>query len=288
LKPIDLFIVGGQKCGTTSLLRYLSQHPNILGHSQMEMTYFSIDSEYKNGFKIAWRQYYKQINTSKSFILGKNAHMYRNFKAITRLKIHNPNCVVLFLIRNPVDRAYSSYLREKSSWGEEYSFDEVVEKYLVDISNWRFRVYFELGIYHMFLEKIFEIFGENVKVIKFSELKDSPKVLIKNIYCELGIEDTFYPDFSKKYNVTKQSKSQWLAQQTSRILSEDNKLKITAKKYLPSSTTNMIGNALRSVNKSKKNYGPVSTNSRSILNEFYQPCNDKLSLLLKEDFSQWK
>ena len=136
MKPVDVFIIGAQKCGTTSLLRYLSEHSNILGHMQTEMTYFSVDSEYNKGYDRAWRRYYRSVNQSQSIVIAKNAHMYRNQEAIRRLKLHNPDCKIVFIIRNPVERAYSSYLMEKSSWGEEFSFDEIVDKYLVqDRSN---------------------------------------------------------------------------------------------------------------------------------------------------------
>ena len=36
---IRLMIVGAQKSGTSSLLRYLAQHPDIHTHAQSEMTF---------------------------------------------------------------------------------------------------------------------------------------------------------------------------------------------------------------------------------------------------------
>jgi hypothetical protein len=287
LKPVDVFIIGAQKCGTTSLLRYLSEHSNILGHMQTEMTYFSVDSEYNKGYDRAWRRYYRSVNQSQSIVIAKNAHMYRNQEAIRRLKLHNPDCKIVFIIRNPVERAYSSYLMEKSSWGEEFSFDEIVDKYLGNESNWRNNIYFKLGIYHIYLEQIANYFKKNLIVLRLSELRDYPKETIRRIYLELRVNDQSLPNINKRYNVTKKVRSKWYAKQTAKILNEQNKIKKSIKILLPASTTNFMGNMLRFMNKSEKNYKPMSLHARKILTEFYRPHNHKLSLLLNDDLSNW-
>ena len=43
LAKVQLMIVGAQKAGTSSLLRYLAQHPDIHAHAQPEMTFFLQD-----------------------------------------------------------------------------------------------------------------------------------------------------------------------------------------------------------------------------------------------------
>ena len=254
---------------------------------QTEMTYFSIDSEYNKGYDKAWTRYYKSVNQSQSIVIAKNAHMYRNLEAIKRLKFHNPDCKIIFIIRNPVERAYSSYLMEKSSWGEEFSFDEIVDKYLENKSNWRHNVYFKLGIYHNYLEQIVKYFKKNLIVLKLSELRDYPRETIRRIYLELKVSDQLLPDYNKKYNVTKKVKSKWFATKTSIILNEQNKIKKLIKILLPVSTTHFIRNMIIYINKSEKNYKPMPFETRKILTEFYRPYNDKLSSLLNDNFSNW-
>lgn len=39
-KKIDVMIVGAQKDGTTSLLRYMGEHPDCIAHPQKEFAYF--------------------------------------------------------------------------------------------------------------------------------------------------------------------------------------------------------------------------------------------------------
>jgi CRISPR/Cas system CSM-associated protein Csm2 small subunit len=124
-------------------------------------------------------------------------------------------------------------------------------------------------------------------VLKLSELRDYPRETIRRIYLELGVSDQFFPNFNKKYNVTKNVRSKWFAKQTARILNEQNKIKKSIKILLPVSTTNLMGNMLRSINKSEKNYKPMSFQTKKILTEFYRLHNDKLSSLLNDDFTNW-
>ena len=51
-RPIDLMIVGAQKAGTTSLLRYLGNHSSICIHEKPEILFFLIDEEYQKGYKL--------------------------------------------------------------------------------------------------------------------------------------------------------------------------------------------------------------------------------------------
>tara|TARA_Y100000034_G_C6563465_1_gene243923 strand:- start:65 stop:448 length:384 start_codon:yes stop_codon:yes gene_type:complete len=124
-------------------------------------------------------------------------------------------------------------------------------------------------------------------VLKLSELRDYPRETIRRIYLELKVSDQLLPDYNKKYNVTKKVKSKWFATKTSKILNEQNKIKKLIKSLFPVSTTNLMGNILRSINKSEKNYNPMSIQARKILTEFYKPHNDKLSSLLNDNFTNW-
>ena len=44
---VGLFIIGAQKCGTTSLHHYLGQHPELTGSKPKEIDFFSYDGLYK-------------------------------------------------------------------------------------------------------------------------------------------------------------------------------------------------------------------------------------------------
>ncbi|MDE0685767.1 MAG: hypothetical protein OXI63_22795, partial [Candidatus Poribacteria bacterium] len=73
---IQLMIVGAQKAGTSSLLRYLAQHPDIHTHAQPEMTFFLQDREYSRGYQWASAKYfageYDHAEVADKRLLAKN------------------------------------------------------------------------------------------------------------------------------------------------------------------------------------------------------------------------
>src|SRR6185295_13613127 len=115
-RKIDLMIVGAQKSGTTSLKNYLGQHPAIITHLQTEFSFFVEEKEYINGMESAFKIYFSDVVPYGSRrIVAKSASMYLNEKSLQRLRRSNPDCQVVILLRNPVERAYSSYLMEMNA-----------------------------------------------------------------------------------------------------------------------------------------------------------------------------
>src|SRR5690606_13933573 len=112
IQKINLAIVGFQKCATTSIKNYLMEHPEIVGHVQKEMTYFSIEDEYKGGLKEAFKRYYPSISASTKYklLLAKHATLIRHEESIKRLHEHNSEAKIIVCLRDPVARAFSSYL----------------------------------------------------------------------------------------------------------------------------------------------------------------------------------
>ena len=67
---IDLLIVGAQKAGTSSLLRYLAQHPQICTHQQPEMNYFVDENDYKKSFSAALSRYFPCIHNENTKVIA--------------------------------------------------------------------------------------------------------------------------------------------------------------------------------------------------------------------------
>ena len=44
-------VIGGMKCGTSSLFKYLNQHPQLFSSNYKEIRYFSHDEYYSKGEK---------------------------------------------------------------------------------------------------------------------------------------------------------------------------------------------------------------------------------------------
>lgn len=287
MRLIDAFIVGAQKCGTTSLLRYMSEHPDILGHQQIEMSFFSKDIEYKEGYSKAWRKYYHSSDKKEPVVIAKNSHMYSNTQAIERLYHHNSACKFILIIRNPVDRAYSSYLMEKNAWGQEYSFDKTITNSLKKKDDWHYRIYLEFGIYHYHIEKILKYFGGNFSVIKLDDLIETPEETVMKLYTFLGVHNHFLPDLSKLHNVTTKVWSEWYGEKIQQLFRENNIINRKVKSIISNSITYKLGQFLRNINRKKGTHEKMSSNTREKLVEFYRPHNAQLSRMLNIDINEW-
>jgi len=120
----DFMIIGTQKGGTTSLYRYLAKHPDINpNYVVKELSYF--DEDYSRG-KIWYRSNFPKKRAGKLYFEGTTHYLY-NPLVPKRVKQMLPNVKVIALLRNPIDRAYSSYKHQVRAGRESLSFEDAIE-----------------------------------------------------------------------------------------------------------------------------------------------------------------
>jgi hypothetical protein len=124
-KPTFL-IIGAQKAGTSSLFRYLSQHPGIRLPQRKELHFF--DVRYGNGVEWYEGQFPRQ-GLSSGYISGEASPYYLFHPLVPERVYRNyPDIRLIVLLRNPVDRAYSHFQMERSRNKEpEESFMRAVD-----------------------------------------------------------------------------------------------------------------------------------------------------------------
>jgi hypothetical protein len=124
LRLPSFFVVGAQKAGTTSLQDWLSQHPDICLPDIKETGFFNRDDVYIRG--ISW--YVKQFPKCRSAdVMGEiNPEYMFCKKAAFRIREWIKSPKIIFLLRNPVDRAYSHYRMTVRRGYEELSFSNAL------------------------------------------------------------------------------------------------------------------------------------------------------------------
>ena len=288
---IDLMIIGAQKAGTTSLQNYLNEHPEILGHPQIEFGFFKDDAMYANGYEKEFSRHFTagNINTAKA-VVAKNTGMYDSEKALERLRQHNPDCKLVFIVREPVSRAYSSYSMEKFNGLLTRDFSEikdVIEEKRFDDMMYRF--FIRLGLYSEFLKSIYKFFPENqIKIVLFEKLGKDPAGVCREIFQWLNIDPSFTPSTEKEYNKTQKPKSVLVSNILMRLRSNDNVIKKVAKKVLPYKVFTRLGTFLIESNKSSKRTKPISPEIKEYLQQFFAPYNKELEELAKIDLNGWR
>ncbi len=101
----SFLIIGGAKCGTTSLYAYLMEHPNILPASMKEVGFFQHIRNTKTSF---YRSHFPLRRQNK--ITGEASTVYFVHSLVPkRVRELLPSVKLIVLLRNPVDRAYSGF-----------------------------------------------------------------------------------------------------------------------------------------------------------------------------------
>ncbi len=101
---VDIAIVGGQKCGTTTLYRSLARHSGIFAPAAKESRAFTLNDDARDAALDAL--YADQSNRRG---LHAYAHAWSVDSAIASMYRHNPDMQVIALTREPVERIWSAY-----------------------------------------------------------------------------------------------------------------------------------------------------------------------------------
>ena len=111
----NLYIVGFQKCGSSSLFDYLASHPNIVGsHSKETFALVDPQSEHYRpqenvqdpGFSFD-RYYDSAAQTADYRLEGSVVNFYQ--KQAQQFIAASPDSKVVFILRDPIDRLKSNY-----------------------------------------------------------------------------------------------------------------------------------------------------------------------------------
>jgi hypothetical protein len=94
----------------------------------------------------------------------------------SRIQAVNPSAKILIVLRDPIARAYSQYLKDcREGWQELPFYEALHRDYSLEPKGYGItRLYVELGLYSKQVRRYLEIFGaDQVKIIPFKSLTSS-------------------------------------------------------------------------------------------------------------------
>ncbi len=286
IRKIDIAIIGAQKSGTSSLAGYLETSPNLTSHKQLEFKFFVDHNEYQLGYENVYPKYFDEVPAGHQIMIKSVGLIYFS-EATQKLYEHNPSCILIAILRNPVERAYSHYWYARQLGLEKMkTFEEALEAEQKK-KNWtefnqRHNAYIDRGMYANQLKTVYSIFGrENVQVVLFEEMAKNHDSVIRELSSELDIA---MPDFEGKV-VNKRSASKFPA--LSRLFLSDNPLKGGLKQIVPKEVRVRLASKIKTWNKKEFKPTPLSDATRQYLSTLYQQPNLELSELLERDLSIW-
>lgn len=210
----DFLIPGFIKCGTTSLYCYLESHPQILPAVEKAIRFFTDFFDRHLDWYLA---HFPAIPASTNYLTGESTPIYISFPSIAN-KILDlfPHIKLIILLRNPVDRAISSYYHQNQvicefkqipgnitdtleklttilkklpdflllepsiikTYQNEYTIDDVLLPHLLN------------SLYIYYLERWLVIFPrEQLLIVKSEDLFSNPSATMKQIYSFLNLPE---------------------------------------------------------------------------------------------------
>ncbi|HEY8456741.1 MAG TPA: sulfotransferase [Actinopolymorphaceae bacterium] len=221
----SFLVIGGQRCGTTSLHRALIAHPVVAGPILHKgVNYF--DLNYHRG--PAWyRAHFPLLSTARrragNWSVGSGEpqamescgyYLYHPL-ALPRIARDLPGVRLIIMIRDPVERAYSAHKHEVARGFETESFERALEleeerlageeERLASDPHYqshshRHHAYLARGRYVEQLERVFGLFSrENVLIIESENFFANPAEVYDQVLDFLGLP-SWVPSSFGRYN----------------------------------------------------------------------------------------
>jgi Sulfotransferase domain len=189
----NFLIAGAAKAGTTSLYEYLHQHPDVFMSPLKEPGYYWSEAPTLEDAPVRTAEEYERLfdGVTTEHAIGEATPRYlQSPTAAARIQRDIPNARIIIALRNPADRAYSSYLGRLRGGRERRSVEEAMQPGTY---------YFETSLYYESLLRFYERF-KRIKVVLFDDLRADSRAVMRDIYEFLDVDPAFEPDVSVRHN----------------------------------------------------------------------------------------
>ena len=293
----DFLVVGAARAGTTSLQRYLRQHPGLFLPKLKEPCFFSFagdKSTFKHGkFAFAVRDQKKYLElfeaAEREQVRGEisTPYLYLYKKTIANIQQYHPHATqikILILLRNPAERAFSQYMWRVRDGREPLSFEDAIlqeakrkqEGYSFDY------FYLDRGFYSEQVDAYMKAFP-NVKIVLLDDLKVRPLEMLAEICQFLGVDENF--EFEREDGLNSSYEPRWKF--ISRLITVESRTKFRLLNQLPDSWRQGIREQFRQWNSIRTTAVKLNPETKKKLIELYRSDILKLEKLIHRDLSAW-
>lgn len=182
LRLADFLIIGAAKSGTTTLFQYLKRHPQVCLSSIKEPNFFGMDENYAKG--VEW--YSSMFSSAQPYqICGEASTDYAKFPKFPataqRIAHTIPHVKLIYVMRNPVDRAYAYYRH----LGRKFKVCETFEEHIA-----RTQICLESSNYMMQIEHYLHFFPkESFLFLLMEDTIERPEETLSKICRFIGVDD---------------------------------------------------------------------------------------------------
>lgn len=189
----NLIIPGAGKSGTSSLHRYLNQHPDIYMSAKKEPAYFFKDELYQK--ETEW--YSKLFEPGKNCkYRGESSTYYFKYQpSLERMKKDLENPKFIILLRHPIKRIISHYFW---LWGKGLEFRSFRKAVEYDMNEEfrpgynikkHYKCYIQNSFYYKWIKNYSDFFGrENIYIVTNEMMKKNPLETVNSCFSFLGLK----------------------------------------------------------------------------------------------------
>lgn len=181
-------IIGSAKSGTSTLARYLARHPALCCSREKEPCFFDRDVGWKRG----WDWYASMFEEAKEGQLCYEASTnYTRYPEVLdvprRIYANLPDAKLIYILRHPVDRAYSHYVHRYTRElhpGEPITttFEQHIETDPMCVHS---------SDYSLQIDQYLEYFPrDSLLLLRFRDLKNDPSSTLRRVLRFLDVDDT--------------------------------------------------------------------------------------------------
>ena len=180
----NLIVIGGLKCGTTSLHHYLNLHPSIAMSRPKELNFFVEELNWELG-----PEWYASHFDRSASVRGETSPHYTNLPRFggvaKRMRdLLGANARVIYMVRDPIERMLSHYLHNVGGGYESRPLAEA----LTDPGS----AYVSRSRYTMQLEPYLASFDRaRVLVVANEDLADKREATMRRVFAFCGVDDDF-------------------------------------------------------------------------------------------------
>lgn len=215
----NFLVIGAAKAGTNALFHYLRQHPQVYMSPWKEPKFFAFESPEDLGFRAANgreapvnatvvldRRKYEQLFDGARLerALGEASPQYLYVeKAPARIKSLVPDMKLVAVLRNPIDRAFSSYQHLVRDGLEPLDFGSALDAEPARIAeNYAFLYrYTDLGFYTRQLDRYGKLFpADQLLILLYDDLRRDAQASCRQVFSFLDVDDGFVPGRSEEPN----------------------------------------------------------------------------------------
>ncbi|GHF74924.1 sulfotransferase domain-containing protein [Seohaeicola zhoushanensis] len=314
MRQLDFIIIGAAKAGTTSLHALLTRHPGIFMPDPKEPEYFARDdlflrgpAEYAGLFEPA----------SESQLIGEASTIYSLSPLFpdtaARIHAHSPDARLVYMLRQPVDRAYSYYVQLTKNYqnrSKDYTirrrFEDFIlpERHAAAAGRAGCMADFDAHLpdtpelclagsdYVLQIEAYLSRFERSQMLfLKFEDFKRNPQAVVRQITDFLGVpplDESVFRDPATRKNISSSHFAEVATTESIGALKQRLGRFWNLRKLLPESRRTQLRRYMRR-RADPERYAPVpmEASTRALLEQRFAAQIPRLSELTGLDFGEW-